>query len=86
MDFIPRSLTLDFPPDVATMIVTVDIIADDITEAGSGEVFFARLRPETNSVRVNITEDHATITIVDDPSKIIYMNALEVISFVLVSE
>ena len=71
MDFIPRSLTLDFPPDVATMIVTVDIIADDITEIGSGEVFFARLRPETNSVHVNITEDLATITIMDDPSKII---------------
>ena len=71
MDFIPRSLTLDFPPDVATMIVTVDIIADNVTEAGSGEVFFARLRPETNSVQVNITEDLTTITIMDDPCKII---------------
>ena len=72
IDFIPRSLTLDFPPNVTTMNVTVDIIADDITEAGSGEIFFAKLRSETNSVRVNITEDLATITIImDDPSKII---------------
>ena len=58
---------LDFPPALSDMMVTVDIAADDVVETGSGEVFFAKLRPETNLVQVNIREDLAAITIVDNP-------------------
>lgn len=53
--------------------MTVSIMADDLTEGNSGEVFLLRLRPVASTVvDVDITEPIATILILE--SQCTYLN------------
>ncbi len=69
MDFMPKMETLTFSPSDAFLDVAVDIISDDIPEAGGGEVFLGRIRAlPSNPIQVDILDGVATILIVEDPS------------------
>lgn len=69
MDFMPLSMEICFLPSVDSSEVSVSIVADDIFEASSGEMFLLRLSGRAYPVQVNIVQSVASIIIVEDPSK-----------------
>jgi len=66
LDFIPITRTLTFDPNVDTMVETISILSDDVTE-GTGEFFLLKLTPLTNVVGVFANQSLATVTIEESP-------------------
>ena len=69
VDFTTHSDRICFSGSVTEQIVTVDISTDDISEPA--ETFLLQLSPVENNVTVNIRDNIATVTIVEDQSKYI---------------
>ena len=70
VDYMRVSEVVCFAPSDDSMTLTVPILADDIFESASGEMFLLRLKPvaANNTVQVDIIDSAATVTIFEDPS------------------
>ena len=62
-------MSLSFAPTDTELTVTIDIISDDILEnvGTTGELFLVRLTALNNPIQVDLTQNFATIIIVDSP-------------------
>lgn len=69
LDFVPMRTTLSFSPADTELTVTIEINSDDIIESvgNTGELFLVRLTTMDNPIQVDLTENIATVTIVDVP-------------------
>ena len=68
VDFIPKTTTLSFAPSDTELTTSVDIVSDDFIE-GTGEFFVVKLTPRDNVIEVDIIENFATVTIMDNTGK-----------------